>query len=150
MAGPTLKLRKGVKWQSNDQFTPTRDFNADDVVFTFDRMLKSDHPYAKISKGTYITFNTKLADSLKAVSKIDDYTVAFTLKEPLAPFIGIMAHQSLAITSAEYADVLMKASKPETFDMVPIGTGPFALQAYQQDAVVRLVPFKGNLGCGHR
>ncbi|MBK5570267.1 ABC transporter substrate-binding protein, partial [Ensifer sp. SSB1] len=82
----TFKLRKGVKWQSNDQFIPTRDFNADDVVFTFDRMLKSDHPYAKISNGTYITFNTKLADSLKAVSKIDDYTVAFTLKEPLAPF----------------------------------------------------------------
>ncbi len=142
----TFKLRKGVKWQSNDQFTPTRDFNADDVVFTFDRMLKSDHPYAKISNGTYITFNTKLADSLKAVSKIDDDTVAFTLKEPLAPFIGIMAHQSLAITSAEYADVLMKAGKPETFDMVPIGTGPFALQAYQQDAVVRLVPFKETWG----
>lgn len=28
----TFKLRKGVKWQSNDQFTPSRAYNADDVV----------------------------------------------------------------------------------------------------------------------
>ncbi len=29
----TLKLREGVKFQSTDDFTPTRDFNADDVLF---------------------------------------------------------------------------------------------------------------------
>src|SRR5690606_28756339 len=28
----TFKLREGVKWHSNDQFTPNRDFNADDVL----------------------------------------------------------------------------------------------------------------------
>ncbi len=28
-----FKLRHGVKFQSNDQFKPTRDMNADDVVF---------------------------------------------------------------------------------------------------------------------
>ncbi|MFN3499650.1 MAG: ABC transporter substrate-binding protein, partial [Pannonibacter indicus] len=31
----TLKLRGGVKFQSTDTFTPTRDFNADDVLFTY-------------------------------------------------------------------------------------------------------------------
>ncbi len=141
-----FKLRKGVKWQSNAQFTPSRDFNADDVVFTFDRMMNPDNPYAKINGGNYVTFNTKLADILQSVKKIDDYTVAFTLKEPLAPFVGVMAHQSLAITSAEYADVLLEAGTPQTFDMDPIGTGPFALQAYQQDAIVRLAPFKETWG----
>ncbi|WJR65247.1 ABC transporter substrate-binding protein [Neorhizobium sp. CSC1952] len=142
----TFKLRQGVKWQSNDKFTPTREFNADDVMFTFERMMKPDHPYAKVNGGNFITFSTKLADALESVKKIDDYTVAFTLKNPLAPFIGIMAHQSLAITSAEYADALSKAGTPELIDRQPIGTGPFQLQAYQQDAVVRLVPFKDTWG----
>jgi dipeptide transport system substrate-binding protein len=142
----TFTLRKGVKWQSNAGFNPSRDFNADDVIFTFDRMMKADNPYAKINGGNYVTFNTKLADILESVKKIDDYTVTFTLKEPLAPFIGIMAHQSLAITSAEYADVLLKAGTPQAFDMQPIGTGPFALQAYQQDAMIRLIPFKETWG----
>ncbi|MCC2609439.1 ABC transporter substrate-binding protein [Neorhizobium sp. Rsf11] len=142
----TFKLRQGVKWQSNDKFTPTREFNADDVMFTFERMMKPDHPYAKVNGGNFITFNTKLADALESVKKIDDYTVAFTLKSPLAPFIGIMAHQSLAITSAEYAAMLSKAGTPELIDREPIGTGPFQLQVYQQDAVVRLVPFKDTWG----
>ncbi|RBL66118.1 ABC transporter substrate-binding protein, partial [Pseudomonas sp. MWU13-2625] len=34
----TFNLRKGVKFQTTDYFKPTREFNADDVVFTFDRM----------------------------------------------------------------------------------------------------------------
>src|SRR5947199_6825082 len=29
----TFHLRKGVKWQTTKWWTPTRDFNADDVVF---------------------------------------------------------------------------------------------------------------------
>ena len=33
----TFQLRKGVKWQTTKTFTPTRDFNADDVIFTFER-----------------------------------------------------------------------------------------------------------------
>jgi dipeptide transport system substrate-binding protein len=28
----TFKLRHGVKWQTTDYFTPTREFNADDVI----------------------------------------------------------------------------------------------------------------------
>lgn len=33
----TFHLRRGVKWQDSKEFKPTRDFNADDVVFSFDR-----------------------------------------------------------------------------------------------------------------
>ncbi|ARO15184.1 dipeptide transport system substrate-binding protein [Ketogulonicigenium robustum] len=142
----TFHLRQGVKWQSNDAFNPTRDFNADDVVFTFARMMDDANPYHSVSGGSYITFNTKLADALASVDKIDDYTVAFTLKAPLAPFIGIMAHGSIAMTSAEYADVLLAAGKADDFDRNPIGTGPFQLQAYQTDAIVRLIPFHDTWG----
>ncbi|HQU70335.1 MAG TPA: ABC transporter substrate-binding protein, partial [Albidovulum sp.] len=33
----TFKLRKGVKFHTSEKFTPTRDFNADDVIFSFER-----------------------------------------------------------------------------------------------------------------
>ncbi|ETD70216.1 hypothetical protein V757_07960 [Pelistega indica] len=36
----TFHLRKGVKWHTTKYFTPTREFNADDVVYTFDRLGK--------------------------------------------------------------------------------------------------------------
>ena len=40
----TFKLRKGVKFHSNSKFTPTRDFNADDVLFSYNRMADPNHP----------------------------------------------------------------------------------------------------------
>src|SRR5271154_3464277 len=36
----TFHLRHNVKWQSNNPFKPTRDFNADDVIFSFERQWK--------------------------------------------------------------------------------------------------------------
>lgn len=45
----TFHLRKGVKFHSNRSFKPSRDFNADDVIFTFARQMDSDHPYHNIS-----------------------------------------------------------------------------------------------------
>ena len=47
----TFNLRQGVKFHSNDQFTPTRDFNADDVIFSFERQGKADNPYNQVSGG---------------------------------------------------------------------------------------------------
>jgi ABC-type transport system substrate-binding protein len=41
----TFKLRHGVKFQSNADFKPTRDFNADDVVFSFRRMFDKSDPF---------------------------------------------------------------------------------------------------------
>ena len=33
----TFKLRPGVKFQTTNYFTPSRELNADDVVFSFER-----------------------------------------------------------------------------------------------------------------
>ena len=44
----TFYLRKGVKFHTTKEFTPTRDFNADDVVFSFKRQLDKEHPYHKV------------------------------------------------------------------------------------------------------
>src|SRR4051794_8913556 len=74
----TFKLRRDVQWQSNKTFKPSREFNADDVVFSFERMMSPSHPYNKVNGGNYITFNTKLADVLASVRKVDDSSVEFT------------------------------------------------------------------------
>ena len=47
----TFKLRKGVKFQKTDFFTPTRDLTADDVIFSFERQLKADNPWNKYEIG---------------------------------------------------------------------------------------------------
>ncbi|AMK29549.1 peptide ABC transporter substrate-binding protein [Pseudomonas putida] len=41
----TFHLRPGVKFHANKDFKPSRDFNADDVLFTFNRMLDKSHPF---------------------------------------------------------------------------------------------------------
>ena len=38
----TFSLRQGVKFHSTDGFTPSRDLNADDVIFSFERQWKDD------------------------------------------------------------------------------------------------------------
>ena len=43
----TFHLRKGVKFHTTDYFKPTRDFNADDVVFTFKRLIDPNFEYNK-------------------------------------------------------------------------------------------------------
>src|SRR6185369_5463556 len=53
----TFKLRKGVKFHSNANFKPSRDFNADDVLFSWYRMADDNHPFHKFTAGqTYAYF----------------------------------------------------------------------------------------------
>ena len=48
----TFKLRHGVKFHSNANFKPTRDFNADDVLFSWNRMADDNHPFHKMTAGS--------------------------------------------------------------------------------------------------
>ncbi|TKB24301.1 ABC transporter substrate-binding protein [Desulfopila sp. IMCC35006] len=138
----TFHLRKGVKFHTTKNFTPTRDFNADDVVFTFMRQFDKNHPYHKVGNASYEYFNSmSMPELLKDIVKVDDYTVKFILNRPEAPFIANLAMDFASIFSAEYADKMMKAGTPDVIDFEPVGTGPFQLVAYQKDAVIR---YKAN------
>lgn len=133
-----FNLRKGVKLHSNDQFMPTRDFNADDVVFSFERQLLADHPYNQVSGGSWEYFQgMSMPDLLKEIVKIDDHTVKFVLTRPEAPMVANLAMDFASILSAEYADAMLAADTPEMLNQAPIGTGPFKFIAYQKDAVIR-------------
>ena len=136
----TFNLRKGVKFHSNDLFTPTRDLNADDVIFSFDRQGNPDNPYNQVSGGTWEYYTgMSMPELISSIEKVDDYTVKFNLTRPEAPFIANMAMDFASIVSKEYADAMMDAGTPEMLNQRPIGTGPFVFQAYQKDAVIRYV-----------
>jgi dipeptide transport system substrate-binding protein len=143
----TFHLRKGVKWQDSKDFKPTRDFNADDVLFSFNRQKDANHPYHKISGGSYEYFDGMgMGDLIDKIVKVDDYTVQFVLTRPESPFLADMAMDFASIMSAEYADNMMKAGTPEKFDLNPIGTGPFELMQYQKDSRILYKAFDGFWG----
>jgi dipeptide transport system substrate-binding protein len=138
----TFHLRKGVKFQTTKVFKPTRDFNADDVVFSFNRMLDKSNPYHDVSGGSYAYFEGMgMPDTIKSVEKVDDMTVKITLTHPEAPFISEIAMEWAAMLSKEYADQLEQAGKKDQIDQIPVGTGPFIFVDYQKDAVIR---YKAN------
>ncbi|MEJ6781957.1 ABC transporter substrate-binding protein [Aminobacter sp. Piv2-1] len=139
----TFKLRPGVKFQTTEFFTPSRDFNADDVVFSFERQLKADNPWNKYVTGASWEYAAGMGfpEVIKSVEKVDDLTVKITLTRKEAPFLANIAMPFASIVSKEYADKLQADGKMNQMNQMPLGTGPFAFVAYQQDAIIR---YKAN------
>ena len=138
----TFHLRPNVKFHTTEYFTPSRTFNADDVLFTFQRMLDKDHPFRKAYPSEFPYFTDMGMDAnIAKIEKLDDMTVKFSLNEVDAAFIQNLAMSFASIQSVEYAGNLLKAGKAADINQKPIGTGPFVFSRYQKDAVIR---FKGN------
>ncbi|QQQ49779.1 ABC transporter substrate-binding protein [Pseudomonas syringae] len=138
----TFHLREGVKFHTTPYFKPTREFNADDVLFTFNRMIDKDMPYRKAYPTEFPYFTDMAMDTnITKIEKIDDHTVKFVLGKVDAAFIQNMAMSFASIQSAEYAAKLLKEGKPELINQQPIGTGPFVFKSYQKDSNIR---YTGN------
>ncbi|MBV6289986.1 ABC transporter substrate-binding protein [Pseudomonas aegrilactucae] len=138
----TFHLREGVKFHSTDYFKPTRPFNADDVLFTFNRMLDKDMPFRKAYPTEFPYFTDMGMDTnITRVEKLDEHTVRFTLASVDAAFVQNMAMSFASIQSAEYAAQLLQQGRPADINQKPIGTGPFVFSKYQKDAQIR---YKGN------
>jgi dipeptide transport system substrate-binding protein len=134
----TFKLRKDVSFHTTPYFKPTRKFNADDVLFSFNRQKDKNHPYYAVNGGSYEYFSSMEMPSLiKNIVKVDDYTVKIELTRQEAPFLADLAMDFASILSAEYGDVLLKKKTPTKIDWEPIGTGPFVFQKYAKDQMVR-------------
>ncbi|MWK55392.1 ABC transporter substrate-binding protein, partial [Pseudomonas otitidis] len=131
-------LRQGVKFHTTPWFTPTRDFNADDVLWSFQRQLDPRHPWHERSpRGFPYAESMALGQLIERIEKLDDHRVRFVLRHPEAPFLADLAMGFASIYSAEYADRLLAAGTPEALNSRPIGTGPFVFQRYEKDAQVR-------------
>ena len=138
----TFHLRKGVKFHSNESFKPSRDFNADDVIFTFERMTNKDHPFNKAYPVQFeYASDMGMQDNLTKIEKVDPLTVRMTLKTVDASFIANLAMSFASVYSAEYADKLLKDGKASEINTQPIGTGPFQLVRYDKDAQIRYKAF---------
>ncbi|TMH37555.1 MAG: ABC transporter substrate-binding protein [Betaproteobacteria bacterium] len=139
----TFKLRKGVKFHSNANFKPTRDFNSDDVLFSWNRMADDNHPFHKVTAGQTFAYydDMGMKNIVDSVQKVDDYTIRFNLKRPEAPFLADMAMDFASILSKEYFETMQKKGTPNAADVYPIGTGPFEFVSYQKDATIRYKAF---------
>src|SRR5476649_3105647 len=138
----TFHLREGVKFHTTPYFTPTREFNADDVLFTFNRMINKDDPFRKAYPTEFPYFTDMGMDTnIAKIEKVDDHTVKFVLGTVDAAFIQNLAMSFASIQSAEYAAQLLKEGKASDINQKPIGTGPFVFKSYQKDSNIR---YTGN------
>jgi dipeptide transport system substrate-binding protein len=144
----TFHLRPGVKFHTTSYFTPTRDLNADDVIFSFERQWKEDNAWNKYLEGISWDYfqGMDMPKFLKSIEKVDDLTVKMTLNEPNAPMIANLGMDFASIVSKEYADQLAAAGTLAEFSNKPIGTGPFQFVDYQTDAVIRYSAFADYWG----
>ncbi|MEO8545877.1 MAG: ABC transporter substrate-binding protein [Burkholderiaceae bacterium] len=101
-----FRLRQGVKFHNGQPFS------AEDVKYTFDRILDP----ATASP------NANLFSGIKAVTVVDAHTVKFELKAPSATFLSYMAtNPNGCIVPRGVADLKTK----------PVGTGPFMFVSYE-------------------
>ena len=134
----TLNLRENVPFHTTEYFHPTRTFNADDVLWTFNRALDKEHPLHDSSPVGYPYFEAMdIKNSIQSIEKIDDYTIQFNLKTPDAAFLRNLAMGFASIYSKEYGEQLVADNKTDQLNTLPIGTGPFQFRRYVKDAQIR-------------
>ncbi len=137
--GKTYKffLRKNVQFHSSADFKPTRPFNADDVIYSFEVQKDSKHPYRQKDDYEYFT-SMEMDKVVQQIKKIDDYTIEIILSRNEAPFLTNLAMDFASILSKEYAEFALKTKSDLTLiNTHPIGTGPFVFKSYQKDTTIR-------------
>lgn len=131
-------LRNDVRFQQSNRFIPTRTFNADDVLFSFNRIIDPNHPYHYVSRTGYPFFQSiGFASQVKSIEKRNDYEVVFHLTRKDASFLANLATDFAVILSAEYAQQELSLGHPENIDHFAIGTGPFTLVQYAKNEYIR-------------
>ncbi|WP_159738855.1 ABC transporter substrate-binding protein SapA [Vibrio atypicus] len=134
-----FKLRDDVAFQTTAWFTPTRTLTADDVVFSFRRLIDSSNPFHYVGGGLYPWFNgIDFQNLVIDIVPLSNNRVKFTLSRPDNSFLSNIATSHAVIHSKEYADHLILIDEKNQLDSLPVGTGPFFLAEYQINDFIRL------------
>lgn len=114
----TFTLRKGVKFHHG------REMTADDVVYTFTRILD---PRVKSGAADLFTsirgareFRQGTVKSVSGLTALDRYTVQVTLEDARVPFVSVLAVGHAKIVPRDVVE-----RDPDGFATHPVGTGPF-------------------------
>ncbi|SCC01516.1 glutathione transport system substrate-binding protein [Kosakonia oryzendophytica] len=118
----TITLRQGVKFQDGT------DFDAAAVKANLDR---ASNPANSLKR-----YN--LYKNIDKTEVVDPSTVKITLKQPFSAFINILAHPATAMISPA---ALKKYGDDIGFH--PVGTGPYAFEAWNQTDYVKVKKFAG-------
>ena len=127
-------LRNDVEFHSTSYFQPSRPLHAEDVVFTFQRWLDSEHPYHQVAVSGYPFFQALGLDALiKEIEAVGDHQVRIRLAQPDSSFLANLATDFAVILSAEYAAQLLAQDNRDALDTLPVGTGPFKYHQFRKD-----------------
>ncbi len=119
----TFALRDGVSFHDGSAF------DAEAVVWNFERMLDEDHPYHFTGPFPLSFFFS----AIESVEAVDPLTVRFTLNEPFAPFLSNLAYPTgLIVSPAQVMDY------QQEFGRNPSGTGPFRFLEWRSNERVTL------------
>ena len=128
-----FKLRRGVRWHAKPPVNG-RELTADDVVYSVNRFLT-----VKGNPSAY------MLRSVERVEAPDKYTVKFTLKEPFAWFLDVVANPiSLPIVARECVEKFGDLKKADAV----VGTGPWMLDSYRPNQGMTFVRHPGYFIAG--
>jgi oligopeptide transport system substrate-binding protein len=132
----TFTLRKGARFHHG------REVTADDVVFSFTRIL--DPVLRSSAADTFMPikgaadFREGRARSVIGLQALDSHTVEITLVEALRPFVSF-----LAIGHAKILPRDLVEKQGEAFGAQPVGTGPFKFARWERGKSIELVANPG-------